>query len=128
MCELHGSLLRGIFRPNTVFKIFIVIISSVLFYVTVNAQYLLKLWMPGQYVHFPILLTSHRQFVLYRNTVINLSGYAQFAYSYSYIYAFALRTDTGGLASICVSLNYSGTTVARILYYTSYERYFLSIQ
>ena len=38
-----------------------------------------------------------------------------------------LRTDTGGLASICDSLNYSGTTVARILYFTSYETYLFSL-
>ena len=35
----------------------------------------------------------------------------------------ALRTDTGGLASICSFFNYSRTILARILYYTSYERY-----
>ena len=31
-----------------------------------------------------------------------------------------LRTDTGGLASICVFRSYSGTIVARILYHISY--------
>ena len=38
-----------------------------------------------------------------------------------------LRTDTGGLASICVFSNYSGTIVARILYYIPYERYYFSL-
>ena len=33
----------------------------------------------------------------------------------------------GGLASICVFCNYSGTTVARILYCTSYERFYFSL-
>ena len=36
-------------------------------------------------------------------------------------------TDTGGLASICAFLNCSGTIVAIILYYTSYERYLFSL-
>ena len=37
-----------------------------------------------------------------------------------------LRTDTGGSVSICDFLNYSGTIVARILYYTSNESYSFS--
>ena len=35
------------------------------------------------------------------------------------------RTDTGGLASVCGFLDYSGTIVARILYYTPYQSVFL---
>ena len=38
-----------------------------------------------------------------------------------------LRTDTGDLALICILLNYSGTSVAKILYYTSYERHLFSL-
>ena len=38
-----------------------------------------------------------------------------------------LRTDTGGLASICVFRSYSGTIVARILYHISYERFYFSL-
>ena len=38
-----------------------------------------------------------------------------------------LRTDTRDLALICVFLNYSGTSVAKILYYTLYERYLFSL-
>ena len=33
----------------------------------------------------------------------------------------------GGKASICVFCNYSGTIVARILNYTSYERVYFSL-
>ena len=33
-----------------------------------------------------------------------------------------LRTDTGGIASICDFLNYSPTRTAIILYYTPFER------
>ena len=46
---------------------------------------------------------------------------------HNYFIRLDLRTDTGGLALICVFLNYSGTIVARILYYTSYERYFFCL-
>ena len=38
-----------------------------------------------------------------------------------------LRTDTRDLALISVFFNYSGTSVAKILYYTSYERYLFSL-
>ena len=41
--------------------------------------------------------------------------YVQGAHAFMKIH---LRTDTGGLASICIFLNYNGTIVARILYYT----------
>ena len=39
----------------------------------------------------------------------------------------SLRTDTGGLALICVFLNYSEIIIARILCDTSYERYLFSL-
>ena len=41
-----------------------------------------------------------------------------------FVLRWQLRTDTGGSASICVFLNYSGIIVARILYYLSYERFY----
>ena len=42
-------------------------------------------------------------------------------------HALSLRTDTGDVALSCVFLNYSGTSVAKILYYTSYERSLFSL-
>ena len=40
---------------------------------------------------------------------------------------FVYRTDTGGIASICVFRDYSETVAARILYHISYERFYFSL-
>ena len=57
-----------------------------------------------------------------------LSDYiVSFQTNYENVFLLDLRTDTGGLASICAFLNYSGSIVARILYYISYKRYLFSL-
>ena len=38
-----------------------------------------------------------------------------------------LRTDTGVWPRFAFFFNYSGTIVSRILYYTSHERFYLSL-
>ena len=38
-----------------------------------------------------------------------------------------LKTDMGGLASICAFMNYSGATVYGVWYYVSFERYLIPL-
>ena len=47
--------------------------------------------------------------------------------TYFHHYYILIRTDTGGLASICVFRSYSGTKVARILYHISHLRFYFSL-
>ena len=70
------------------------------------------------------------EIVLYANKLLNLVRC--FGFDFHQYYRFnkkhsTLRTDTGGLASICIFCSYSGTIVARILYHILYLRFYFSL-